>query len=242
MSVQPKNDNFLLAALSVETRELLSTALTPVALEREQIIHESGQAMHHLLFPTTAIVSVSYVLENDQSAEIGIIGRDGVVGMALFMGGGSMPNRASVRSAGEGLQLDARTVTQEFKRGGDFQDVLLKYTQALMTQMLQTSVCNSHHSIDQRLCRWLLLTLDRSSSNTVPTTQELISRMLGVRREGITEAIGNLQSAALLEYRRGSVEIVDRAGLEERVCECYRVVRTETERLFPSNYLRRVIA
>jgi CRP-like cAMP-binding protein len=227
------SDNFLLTALSADTREWLNAHLTPVELERDEVIHESGRAMHYLLFPTTAIVSVSYVLENDQSAEIGIIGKDGVVGMALFMGGGSMPNRACVRSAGEGLRLDSRMVKEEFKRGGDFQDVLLRYTQALMTQMLQTSVCNSHHSIDQRLCRWLLLTLDRSSSTTIPTTQELISRMLGVRREGITEAIGNLQSAQLLEYRRGSVEIVDRAGLEERVCECYRVVRTETDRLFP---------
>jgi CRP-like cAMP-binding protein len=226
-------DNFLLGSLSTATRDALSRNLKCVELSRDQVIYESGQDLQYALFPTTSIVSVSYVLKNDQSAEIGIVGNDGVVGIALFMGGNSMPNRAVVRSAGEGFQLDSQVLRQEFKRAGDLQDLLLRYTQALMTQMLQTSVCNSHHSIDRRLCRWLLLTLDRSTSTTIPTTQDLIARMLGVRREGITAAMGNLQAAGLIEARRGSLEIVDRKGLEERVCECYRVVREETDRLFP---------
>jgi CRP-like cAMP-binding protein len=227
------HDNFLLGSLSSATRDALSRSLKCVELNRDQVIYESGQELHCALFPTTSIVSVSYVLQNDQSAEIGIVGNDGVVGIALFMGGNSMPNRAVVRSAGEGFQLESQVLRQEFKRAGDLQDLLLRYTQALMTQMLQTSVCNSHHSIDRRLCRWLLLTLDRSTSATIPTTQDLIARMLGVRREGITAAMGNLQAAGLIEARRGSLEIVDRKGLEARVCECYRVVREETDRLFP---------
>jgi CRP-like cAMP-binding protein len=228
------HDNFLLGSLSTAARDALDRHLTCVELSRDQVIHESGQKLQYVLFPTTSIVSVSYVLKNDQSAEIGIIGNDGVVGIALFMGGNSMPNRAVVRSAGEGFQLDSHTLLQEFKRAGDFHDLLLRYTQALMTQMLQTSVCNSHHSIDRRLCRWLLLTLDRSTSTTVPTTQDQIARVLGVRREGITAAMGNLQTAGLIETRRGSLEIIDRKGLEDRVCECYRVVREETDRLFPA--------
>jgi CRP-like cAMP-binding protein len=227
------HDNFLLGSLSAAARDALLPHLQSVELSRDQVIHESGQELKYVLFPTTAVVSVSYVMRNDQTAEIGVIGNDGVVGIALFMGGNSMPNRAVVRSAGEALRLDSQTLREEFKRAGELHDVLLRYTQALITQMLQTSVCNSHHSIDQRLCRWLLLTLDRSVSTTIPTTQELMARMLGVRREGVTAAIGNLQSAGLIETQRGSLEIIDRSGLEERVCECYRVVREETERLFP---------
>jgi CRP-like cAMP-binding protein len=225
----------LLGSLPTQARASLAANLKLVELQRDEVIYESGHPLQYVLFPTTAIVSVSYVLANGQSSEIGIVGNDGVVGIALFMGGNTMPNRAVVRSAGEGFQLDARSLREEFARGGLFHDLLLRYTQALMTQMLQTSVCNSHHSIDQRLCRWLLLTLDRSHSATIATTQELISRMLGVRREGITEAMGKLQTSGLVESRRGTLEIVDRSGLEARVCECYGVVRDETDRLFPKD-------
>ena len=226
--------NFLLASLPPPARESLKQHLEPVDLHREEVVYESGQPLSYVLFPTTAIVSISYVLANGQSSEIGIVGNDGVVGIALFMGGNTMPNRAAVRSAGKGFRLGAPALRQEFAKGGPFHDLLLRYTQALVTQMLQTSVCNSHHPIDQRLCRWLLLTLDRSHSNRIETTQGLISQALGVRREGITEAMGNLQSAGLIESRRGSLEIVVRVGLEARVCECYRVVREETDRLFPT--------
>jgi CRP-like cAMP-binding protein len=226
------SDNFLLAALPEAARATFEPHLKHVALRRDQVIYESGNELLYVLFPTTAIVSLSYVMENGQSAEIGIIGKDGVLGVALFMGGQTMPNRAVVRSAGEGFSLKASLLKEEFKRGGALHDMLLRYTQAFMTQMSQTSACNRHHPIDQRLCRWLLLTLDRSHSNTITMTQEMVARMLGVRREGVTEAMGNLQTSGLIESQRGSLEIIDRAGLEARVCECYRVVRDETNRLF----------
>lgn len=228
------SDNFLLAALPDEVRAKLAPSLRQVALRREQVIYESGSPLLYVLFPTTAIVSLSYVMEDGQSAEIGIVGNDGVLGVALFMGGDTMPNRAVARSAGEGFTLEASLLKEEFKRGGALHDLLLRYTQAFMTQMSQTSACNRHHPIDQRLCRWLLLTLDRANSNIIPMTQEMVSRMLGVRREGITAAMGNLQASGLIASRRGSLEIIDRAGLEARVCECYRVVREETSRLFQS--------
>jgi CRP-like cAMP-binding protein len=225
-------DNFLLAALPDEARATFELHLKPVVLRHDQVIYESGNELLYVLFPTTAIVSLSYVMENGQSAEIGIVGNDGVLGVALFMGGETMPNRAVVRSAGEGFSLEAGVLKEEFKRGAALHDLLLRYTQAFMTQMSQTSACNHHHPIDQRLCRWLLLTLDRSNSSTIAMTQEMVSRMLGVRREGVTEAMGNLQASGLIRSQRGSLVVVDRAGLEARVCECYRVVRDETNRLF----------
>ncbi len=228
-------DNALLACLPAAAREALLESLESVELRHDEVIHESGAPLRCLLFPTTAIVSVCYVLAGGQSSEIGVIGNDGVVGIALFMGGNTMPNRASVRGAGHAFRLDPHGLQREFARGRHFHDVLLRYTQALMTQMLQTSVCNNHHAVDQRLCRWLLLTLDRSRTNTISITQEHISRMLGVRRESITEAMRNLQASDLVEARRGQLRIIDRSGLEVRVCECYRVVKDETARLFPNS-------
>lgn len=187
-----------------------------------------------MYFPIDAIVSLLYVMENGASAEISIVGNEGIVGIALFMGGDSVPNRAVVQSEGLAYRLPSSCLKREFNRSGAFQHLLLRYTMALLTQMAQTAVCNRHHTVDQQLCRWLLLSIDRLPGNTLNMTQELIANMLGVRREGVTEAAGKLQSAGLIQYSRGCITLLDRAGLEERVCECYQVVVDEFNRLLPN--------
>jgi len=194
--------------------------------------------LHHAYFPTTCIVSKLYVMENGASAEIAVIGNDGIIGVSLFMGGGTMPNRAVVQSEGYAYRLRAHVLIQQFnrfggRRSGVLNHLLLRYTQALITQMSQTAACNRHHSVDQQLCRWLLLSLDRLAANELIMTQELIANMLGVRREGVTEAAGKLHKAGLIDYRRGHITVLDRPGLEARVCECYQVVKTESDRLLP---------
>jgi CRP-like cAMP-binding protein len=198
-----------------------------------EALYESGDRLNHVHFPTTAIVSLLYVMENGASAEIAVVGNDGIVGIALFMGGETMPNRAVVQSAGHAYRLKGALLKQEFNRGGALQHLLLRYTLAMLTQMAQTAVCNRHHSVDQQLCRWLLLSLDRLPANDLSMTQELIANMLGVRREGVTEAAGKLQIAGLIHYSRGRITVLDRPGLEARVCECYDVVRQEFSRLLP---------
>ena len=225
--------NHLLAVLPESDCERLLPHLTLVTLPLGQALSESGDLLKHVYFPTTAIVSLLYVLENGASAEIAVVGNEGMVGIALFMGGESMPNRAVVQSAGLAYQLPSPLLKTEFNRASAFQHLLLRYTQALLTQMAQTAVCNRHHSIDQQLCRWLLLSLDRLPSNELNMTQELIANMLGVRREGVTEAARKLQNAGLIDYRRGHITVLDRPGLEARVCECYEVVRQEFSRLLP---------
>jgi CRP-like cAMP-binding protein len=196
-------------------------------------LYESGDQLNHVYFPTTAIVSLLYELENGASAEIAVVGNEGIVGIALFMGGDTTPNRAVVQSEGHGYRLPGMLLKQEFNRAGALQHLLLRYTLAMITQMAQTAVCNRHHSIDQQLCRWLLLSLDRLPANVLIMTQELIANMLGVRREGVTEAAGKLQKAGLIDYNRGRIAVLDRPGLEARVCECYEVVRKEFNRLLP---------
>jgi CRP-like cAMP-binding protein len=198
-----------------------------------QALYESGEPQGYVYFPTSSIVSLLYVLENGGSAEIAVTGCEGLVGISLFMGGETTPSRAVVQSAGTSYRLRASVLKREFERGGTLQHLLLRYTQALITQMAQTAVCNRHHSIDQQLCRWLLLSLDRLPENRLVMTQELIANMLGVRREGVTEAAGKLQEAGLIEYRRGRITVLDRKRLEKRVCECYAVVKHEYERLLP---------
>jgi CRP-like cAMP-binding protein len=198
-----------------------------------QVLYESGGKLAHVYFPTTAIVSLLYVLEEGQSAEIAVVGHEGIVGISLFMGGGSTPSRAVVQSAGHGFRLKANLMMQEFNRAGPVLHLLLRYTQALITQMAQTAVCNRHHSLDQQLCRWLLLSLDRLDSDDLVMTQELIANMLGVRRESVTEAAGHLQEAGLIRYKRGHITVLDRNSLKRRVCECYAVVKKEYERLLP---------
>jgi len=185
----------------------------------------------HVFFPTDGIVSLLYVMENGASAEIAVAGNEGLVGVSLFMGGGSTPSRAIVQSAGHAYRLGGEILKREFERGGTLQHLLLRYTQALITQMAQTAVCNRHHTVEQQLCRWLLLSLDRLASNEVHMTQELIANMLGVRREGVTEAAGRLQEAGLIRYQRGQISVLDRPRLEQRVCECYAVVKRECDRL-----------
>ncbi|MFA6504805.1 MAG: Crp/Fnr family transcriptional regulator [Treponemataceae bacterium] len=204
-----------------------------MSLQLGDALYESGGRMSYVYFPTTAIVSLLSVMENGSSAEIAVVGNEGIVGIALFMGGETMPNRAVVQSAGHAYRLDGQILKQEFNRSGPVQHLLLRYTMALLAQMAQTAVCNRHHSVDQQLCRWLLLSLDRLPSNELTMTQELIANMLGVRREGVTEAAGKLQSAGLITYSRGRITVLDRPGLEERVCECYEVVRAEFNRLLP---------
>ena len=225
--------NRLLAALPAEDLARLEPHLELVPLPLGWAAYEPSAAPAHMYFPTSAIVSLLYVLENGASAEIAVVGNDGVVGIALFMGGGTTPSRAVVQSAGEGYRLAAGTLKKEFECGGALQHMLLRYTQALITQMAQTAVCNRHHSIEQQLCRWLLLSLDRVPSNTLVMTQELIANMLGVRREGVTEAARRLQAAGVIRYSRGRITVLDRPKLEARACECYEVVRRETDRLFP---------
>ena len=225
--------NHLLAVLPASEGERLFPHLEPVPLPLGEALYESGGRLNHVYFPTTAIVSLLYVMENGASAEIAVVGNEGIVGIALFMGGETMPNRAVVQSAGHGYRLKGHILTQEFDRSGTLQHLLLRYTLALLTQMAQTAVCNRHHSVDQQLCRWLLLSLDRLPVNELRMTQELIANMLGVRREGVTEAAGKLQSAGLIRYNRGHITVLDRPGLEARVCECYEVVRKEFSRLLP---------
>ncbi len=199
-----------------------------------RVIYESGSVLDHVYFPTPGcIVSMLYVMKNGSSAEIAVVGAEGVLGIALFMGGGTTPSRALVQSAGEAFQLEAKVLQTEFAHHGEVRGLLLRYTQALITQMTQTAACNRHHSVDQQLCRWLLLSLDRLSGNELSMTQQLIANMLGVRREGVTEAAGRLQAEGLIHYNRGRIAILDRAGLEARVCECYAVVKEEYARLLP---------
>lgn len=225
------NQNHLLAALTHDESVRLVPHLELVPMPFGEVYCESGGRLPYVYFPVTSIVSIHYVTENGASAEIAGVGNEGVLGISLFMGGETTPSRASVRAAGFGYKLRARILMDEFKRCGSFYHVLLRYTQALMTQAAQTAVCNRHHALEQQLCRWLLLTLDRTPTNELILTQELAANMLGVRREGITEAAGNLQKAGLISYRRGHITVLDRAGLEKQACECYAVVRTEFARL-----------
>ena len=225
--------NHLLAALPEVDYKRLLPDLEPVPLPLGWAVYEAGGKLGYVYFPTTSIVSLLYVLENGATAEIAVTGNDGLVGIALFMGGESTSSRAVVQSAGYGYRLRASVLKKEFKRGGALQYLLLRYTQALITQMTQTAVCNRHHSVDQQLCRWLLLSLDRLSGNRLLMTQELIANMLGVRREGVTEAAGKLQRAGVISYRRGHIKVLDRPKLEGMSCECYDVVRRESARLLP---------
>jgi CRP-like cAMP-binding protein len=225
--------NHLLGALDESEREHLFSQLELVPMQLGDVIYESGSALEHVYFPTDCIISLLYVMEDGASAEIAIVGCEGMVGVALFMGGESTPSRAVVQSAGHAYRLSGKLVKEEFVRAGAMQYLLLRYTQALLTQMAQTAVCNRHHSVDQQLCRWLLLSLDRLASNDLTMTQELIANMLGVRREGVTEAAGKLQAAGLIRYSRGHITVLDRPRLEARVCECYAVVKKEFDRLLP---------
>ena len=230
---QSPRQNNLLAALPKADYERLLPHLEPVPLPLGWAVYESGDALQYVYFPTNSIVSLLYVMVDGASAEIAVVGHEGLVGIALFMGGETTPSRAVVQSAGEGYRLRASVLKAEFGRGGDLQHRLLRYTQALITQMAQTAVCNRHHSVEQQLCRWLLLSLDRLPSNELTMTQELIGNMLGVRREGVTEAAGHLQAAGLIHYSRGRITVLDRPKLEARVCECYSVVKQEYGRLVP---------
>ncbi|HET9977246.1 MAG TPA: Crp/Fnr family transcriptional regulator [Burkholderiaceae bacterium] len=227
-------DNQLLAALPAPEYERWQPALEPVALALGQVIYESGVTLDHVYFPTTAIISLLYVMEDGASAEIAVVGREGMVGVALFMGGESTPSRAVVQSAGQGYRLRAQRMKDEFNRAGPVLHLLLRYTQALITQMAQTAVCNRHHSVDQQLCRWLLLSMDRLRGNELVMTQDLIANMLGVRREGVTEGAIKLQKAGLIRYARGRITVLDRPGLERATCECYAVVKKEYDRLLPA--------
>ena len=231
-SPNPKK-NHLLAALPDAEWQRWLPQLEAVEMPLGQVLYEPGGNIKHVYFPTTAIVSLLYVMENGASAEIAVVGNEGIVGISLFMGGESTPSRAVVQSAGHGFRLDAETMKTEFNRAGPVLHLLLRYTQALITQMSQTAVCNRHHSLDQQLCRWLLLSLDRLEGTDLVMTQELIANMLGVRREGVTEAAHTLQDVGLIRYARGHITVLDRKGLENRVCECYDVVKKEYDRLLP---------
>jgi len=228
----PKNNN-LLNALSSEEYERILPYMELVEMPLGSVIYESGEILHYIYFPMDCIVSLLYVMENGSSAEIAVVGYEGVVGIALFMGGQTMPNRAVIQSAGYSYRIRQDRFMQEFNRHGTILFMMLRYTQALFTQMAQTAVCNRHHSIDQQLCRWLLLSLDRLPSNELVMTQELIANMLGVRREGVTEAAGRLRQAGLIQYNRGHIIVLNRKGLEARSCECYQVVKSEFDRLLP---------
>ena len=230
--VSPKQ-NHLLAALPEQDYARLLPDLELITMPLGWVVYESGGHMGYLYFPTTCIVSLLYVMESGASAEIAIAGNEGLVGISLFMGGESTPSRAVVQSAGEGYRVKSSVLKKEFALGTEFQHLALRYTQALITQMAQTAVCNRHHSVDQQLCRWLLLSMDRLPGNELTMTQELIANMLGVRREGVTAAAGDLQAAGLIHYSRGHITVLDRKKLEQRVCECYQVVKTEFDRLLP---------
>lgn len=225
--------NHLVAALPPEVRERILPSMEQVPLALGQVLYESGDTMRHVYFPVDCIVSMLYVMESGASAEICVVGNEGLLGVSIFMGGESTPSRALVQSAGSAFRLPARRLLDEFNRHGDLLLLLLRYTQALLTQMAQTAVCNRHHSIDQQLCRWLLLSLDRLHGNRLEMTQELIANMLGVRREGVTEAARKLQKLGVIEYSRGRIVVLDRPQLERLACECYAVVRKETHRLLP---------
>jgi CRP-like cAMP-binding protein len=225
--------NHLLAALPTSDYRRLAPHLELVPMKLGEVLYESGGQLRYVYFPTTSILSLLYVMEDGASAEIAIVGNEGILGISLFMGGESTPSRAVVQSAGHAFRLKAALLKNEFGRFGPTMHLLLRYTQALITQMAQTAVCNRHHSVDQQLCRWLLLSLDRLQTNELSMTQELIANMLGVRREGVTEAAGKLQAAGLISYQRGRITVLDRPGLEARSCECYQVVKTEFDRLLP---------
>jgi CRP-like cAMP-binding protein len=232
-SAQP-NQNRLLRALPPTESQRWLPLLESIDLPLGSVLYEPGGTLSHVYFPTTAIVSLLYVMENGASAEIAVVGNEGIVGISLFMGGESTPSRAVVQSAGNGLRLKAPVMKKEFNRAGPVLHLMLRYTQALITQMAQTAVCNRHHTLDQQLCRWLLLSLDRLQGNNLVMTQELIANMLGVRREGVTEAALKLQHAGLISYVRGHITVLDRPGLETRSCECYAVVKREYDRLLPA--------
>ena len=225
------HQNHLLASLPAEIFERLSPHLELVQMPLGAVLCESGGQLQHVYFPTSAIISLHYVMEDGASAEIAGVGNEGVLGISLFMGGNTTPCQATVQTGGYGYRLKAKLLMEEFDRAGPMMHLLLRYTQALMTQMSQTAACNRHHSVEQQLCRWLLLTLDRLPSNELTMTQELIAGMLGVRREGITETAGNLQREGLISYRRGHITVLDRTGLESHACECYSVVKKEFHRL-----------
>jgi CRP-like cAMP-binding protein len=225
--------NKLLAALPPDTYRRLQPTLELVPLKLGASLYEAGGKQAYVYFPTNAIVSLLYVMKDGASAEIAVVGNEGIVGVALFMGGETTPSRAIVQSAGHAHRLTSKLLKREFERGGPLQHLLLRYTQALITQMAQTAVCNRHHAIEQQLCRWLLLSMDRLPSNVLTMTQELIANMLGVRREGVTEAAGKLQEDGVIHYSRGRITIVNRPKLEKRVCECYAVVKKEFDRLLP---------
>jgi CRP-like cAMP-binding protein len=231
------HQNHLLEALPSADYERLEPHLELVPMRLGDVLYEPGAQLRYVYFPTTSIVSLLYVMEDGASAEIAIVGNEGILGIALFMGGETTPSRAVIQSAGHGYRLRARLLKDEFGRFGAMLHLLLRYTQALITQMAQTAVCNRHHSVDQQLCRWLLLSLDRLASRELSMTQELIANMLGVRREGVTAAAGKLQDAGLIRYSRGKITVLDRPGLEARCCECYQVVKTEFDRLLP--YVRK---
>jgi CRP-like cAMP-binding protein len=226
--------NSLLAVLPTTDFDRLHAHLKLIPLLLGEVLYEPGVGLRNVYFPTDSIVSLLYVMADGASAEIAVVGNEGVIGISLFMGGETTPSRAVVQSAGHAYRLPGHVLKEEFTRGGAMQHLLLRYTQALLTQMAQTAVCNRHHSLDQQLCRWLLLSLDRLPTNELVMTQELIANMLGVRREGVTEAAGNLQQAGLIQYSRGHITVVDRPGLEARTCECYAVVKRECDRLLPA--------
>ena len=226
--------NHLLAALPAEDYQRLYPHLKLVPMPLGEALYEPGMRLQYAYFPTTCIISLLYVMENGASAEIAVVGNEGILGISLFMGGETTSNRAVVQSAGYAWRLPGTVLQQEFNRNGLLLRLLLRYTQALITQMAQTAVCNRHHSVDQQLCRWLLMSLDRLSGNELIMTQELIANMLGVRREGVTEAAGNLHKAGLINYSRGHITVLDRPGLEMRTCECYLVVKMEFDRLLPA--------
>lgn len=226
-----REDNRILAALADEAKERIFPYLEEVTLPLGKVLYEPGDKMEYVYFPTNSIVSLLYVMESGSSAEISVVGNEGLVGISLFMGGESTCSRAVVQSGGTGYRLAGQRLIDEFNCHGSLMSLVLRYTQALITQMAQTAVCNRHHSIDQQLCRWLLLSLDRLPTNHLVMTQELIANMLGVRREGVTEAAGRLQKLGVIEYRRGHIEVIDRPKLERLSCECYAVVKKETDRL-----------
>jgi CRP-like cAMP-binding protein len=225
--------NHILDALPKAERERIFPHLKLVSLPLGLVLYEAGDALRHIYFPTDSIVSLLYVLEDGASAEICVVGNDGVIGVALFMGGETTTSRAIVQSGGSAYRLTGRRLRQEFERQGETMHILLRYTQALITQMAQTAVCNRHHTVDQQLCRWLLLSLDRLPDNQLAMTQELIANMLGVRREGVTDAAGKLQKLGIITYKRGLITVLDRPRLEQLSCECYSVVKKETDRLLP---------
>ena len=229
--VDPSQQNHLLAALSAEDRDRILPHLRLVAMPLGKVIYEPGDLQRYVFFPTDCIVSLLYVMENGASAEIAVVGNEGLIGISLFMGGETTPSRAIVQSAGHAYRLDGQRLKDEFHRSGGLQLLLLRYTQSLITQMAQTAVCNRHHSVDQQLCRWLLLSLDRLASNELVMTQELIANMLGVRREGVTEAAGKLQKLGAIRYSRGHITVLDRPKLEQLCCECYSVVKRESDRI-----------